>query len=244
MDTAKEWLADSRIIEAMRFSNNRHRGSGIVDEVYHHRFGDFPVIFSAPHATVHIRDGVEKEQDGFTGALADILARLTGGTVIAMMGQQTSDPMCADTDHPFKQSILQAKTAGAKVVVDLHGMSAATAKKSDCDIGLGLGTIPTVVSGFMARAYRAGSRQLDLTTKCGLSAFAGLDAKSITMFALTHGLSAIQVEHAPDCRFGDNASMRQNTIRLHAAVTRAVVGNLLELERLHDAAMHVVISDP
>lgn len=81
----------------------------------------------------------------------------------------------------------------------------------------------------MARAYRVCSRQLDLTTKRGLSAFAGLGAKGITMFALNHGLSAIQVEHAPDCRFGDNALMRWNTIRLHVAVSRAVVDNLLNL---------------
>ncbi len=222
-----------------QFAANGYNGAGTSDEVFYRRFGTAPIIFSAPHAIKQIREGEVKEEDRGTGSLAIFLASVTGGTAIAMRGRQTNDPMRADKDHPHKQAIHTDKSEGAQVLIDLHGISAATADDVGCDLGLGLGSIPTAASGFMADAYRQNGRKMwgrELAVKCGFSKFAALKAAGITMFALNQGLSAIQVEHRPSLRFGDDYLARGTAIRLHVNVARMVLSELETLSHLRRRA--------
>jgi len=204
-------------------------------------FGPAPVIFTAPHSILQIREGEEKEADLGTGSLAYFLAQRLGGTSISMIGRQTGDPM-TDKDHPFKADVLERakelrELNGSRVlVVDLHGIGDASAAETGCDIGLGIGSIPNPASGFMVRAYSTTGRQLGFTVKSGLGKFAALKATGITMTALNAGICAIQVEHRPSLRFGADLEARYKCLRLHHAVVTATLAELEALDSLYEVS--------
>lgn len=221
--------------EESAYSTDDYQGLS-PDQMMHRRFGDTPIIFSAPHAVKHVRDGETKKSDLYTGGLATVLARQMGATLVASAGHQTVDPMRGDSDHPHKQAILGAKVNGARFLIDLHGMGSETAQKNGCDIGIGLGSIPSAHSGILARAYRQAGKQVGITVKCGFSAFAALKASGVTMFALNKGIYAIQMEHAPSLRYGDDVQKRADTLKLHQVVLAWVVDQLPLLDQLHGGA--------
>lgn len=90
---------------------------------YIHQPGELPVLLSAPHATAHMRCRRIKKEEGFTGALAHLLAETTGAHAFYSRYSLADDPNW-DEHSPYKrclQNIVEAN--GIQFVLDLHGMS-------------------------------------------------------------------------------------------------------------------------
>jgi len=97
---------------------------------YHHLRGG-PIVFSAPHEEIQIRDGVEKPSERGTAALACRAASICDGTALATHGPQVGDPAW-DRHHPFTVHALDLARDG--VLIDLHRM-----RPRGFDLCLGLG---------------------------------------------------------------------------------------------------------
>lgn len=113
-------------IELGRFSVNDYRGLpdappfSVVE-------GELPVIVSAPHAVSQLREGRVKPSDDFTGAMAVVVAELSGANAITASCYDDCDPnwdpfeTCA-----YKQALAEmVRELGAVAVLDLHGVPAA-----------------------------------------------------------------------------------------------------------------------
>ena len=236
-------------VEAELFAPREHHGYGSTEDLVIHRGFNYgsdtkslPVLFTAPHAICQVRDGVEKEQDDFTGAQAFCLANLLDCYALAMGGRQTMDPMKPTPtdpkgdDHPFKQKILECKADGVHFVFDLHGIGGGTAEKLGCDIGIGLGSMPNVASGFLARAFKRIGEELEFRVKVGFKEFAALQRSTVTSFCTAKGLYAVQIEQAPHLRFGGDEAARLKMIMLLATVARLAEMHWEEIEDLNVAA--------
>ncbi len=233
--------------ERKLFAINDHQGFGSVTDLVLPTARDagvsLPVLFTAPHSIKQVRDDAEKEQDDYTGAIAMALARLTGGMSLAMAGRQTADPMqptitdINGDDHPFKQAIIRAyREQGIGIVFDLHGLGAPKSTDIGCDIGVGLGSMPNVASGFMARALKKTAESMRLRVKVGNAAFAALKRSTVTGFCLAKGFYAVQLELAPWVRFGDDYKKRLDLLRLLVMVARTTNSFLPAIDLLnHDA---------
>ena len=90
---------------------------------YTHQPGQLPILISAPHATVHTRCRRLKKEEGFTGALAHLLAETTGAHAFYSRYRSADDPNW-DEDSPYKQGLQEIiRTHDIQFVLDLHGMS-------------------------------------------------------------------------------------------------------------------------
>ena len=196
-------------------------------------FGTTPLLFSAPHATKQLRDGTVKDDDQATGGLAEVLARYTKGTYIAMGGGQDGDPNW-DKEHPFKSRIKQLKEdRGLRVTFDLHGIGVKTSDKTGAHIGVGLGPNPSAASGFIAQALKARGKRVGIEVRVGNSDFAALRTNGVTATVTRYGLIAVQLELAPHLRFGeDNDENRLAAIRLIAGVALDTIEALEQLDTL------------
>ncbi|WP_420643286.1 hypothetical protein [Candidatus Leptofilum sp.] len=88
-----------------------------------HQAGNLPVLISAPHATVHQRQHRLKREEGFTGALAQLVAETTGAHALYCRYQSADDPNW-DAHSPYKRQLQKIVHAhNIQFVLDLHGMS-------------------------------------------------------------------------------------------------------------------------
>ncbi|MFZ1400379.1 MAG: hypothetical protein WAS33_25975 [Candidatus Promineifilaceae bacterium] len=88
-----------------------------------HQPGQLPILISAPHATAHQRSNRLKKEEGFTGALAQLLAETTGAHALYTRYRSPDDPNW-DRQNPYKEQIGELIVRhGLRFVVDLHGMS-------------------------------------------------------------------------------------------------------------------------
>jgi hypothetical protein len=118
--------------------------------------GARPVLISAPHGACHWRENYWKQQDGFTAALAHLLARLTNAHTLYTVRRIRPDPNY-DDDCDYKRTLARLLRQHAiRLVIDLHGAWA------ERDFGLALGTIdgrscpdyePTVVASLQAQGF-------------------------------------------------------------------------------------------
>ena len=78
-------------IELGRFSVNDYRGlpDALPFSVVE---GELPVIVSAPHAVSQLREGRVKPSDDFTGAMALVVAELSGASAIVASRYDACDP--------------------------------------------------------------------------------------------------------------------------------------------------------
>lgn len=97
--------------------------------------GSAPLLLSAPHSTIHMRNGRTKRADGFTGPFVQLLHRLTGAHALFANHRLASDPNW-DKYSPYKSLLKRAvRQHGVRFVIDLHGMS------NWHKVGMALGTI-------------------------------------------------------------------------------------------------------
>lgn len=99
-----------------------------------HMKGSLPVLISAPHGAVHTRNGRPKEEDEFTGGLAQLIGHETGAHVLYARRKSSTDPN-VDPTAPYKHmigDIVDEYNIG--FVLDLHGV------KADRPHGIELGT--------------------------------------------------------------------------------------------------------
>ncbi|MCA9919843.1 MAG: hypothetical protein KC445_17925 [Anaerolineales bacterium] len=88
-----------------------------------HQPGPLPILISAPHATAHQRHKRLKKEEGFTGALAQLLAETTGAHTLYTRYRSPDDPNW-DRQNRYKTRLGElAETYNIRFVVDLHGMS-------------------------------------------------------------------------------------------------------------------------
>ncbi len=100
-----------------------------------HEPGLVPILLSAPHGTAHRRNGRVKAEEGFTSALARLVAAETGAHVLYTQFMTHSDPNY-ETDAPYKTALRQiVQRHGINFVLDIHGMS------DRHGFGLALGTM-------------------------------------------------------------------------------------------------------
>lgn len=104
-----------------------------------------PVLISAPHGACHWRGNDWKFQDGFTAALAHVLARYTGAHALYTVRRIRPDPNYED-DCDYKRTLAGLLQDHAiRLVLDLHGA------RFDRDFAVALGTI----DGRSCPAYEA-----------------------------------------------------------------------------------------
>lgn len=88
-----------------------------------HEPGRLPILLSAPHGTAHRRNGRVKAEEGFTSALARLVATETGAHVLYTQFMTYSDPNY-ETEAPYKTALRQiVRRHGIRFVLDIHGMS-------------------------------------------------------------------------------------------------------------------------
>jgi len=97
--------------------------------------GECPVLVSAPHACMHVRDGVSKMQEEYTGAIALYLAEHCGCHAIFTQYKTAEDPNW-QSDSSYKKAIKALVLEnGIRFCIDLHGM------RNVYHMGVALGTI-------------------------------------------------------------------------------------------------------
>ncbi len=100
-----------------------------------HLPGRVPILVSAPHSAIHMRNGRLKRAEGFTGSLAILLAELTGAHTLYVNYRLPADPNW-DQYSPYKSLLKRVvEEHNIQFVIDIHGMS------NWHKIGIALGTI-------------------------------------------------------------------------------------------------------
>jgi hypothetical protein len=132
-----------------------------AEVAFRYRPGGRPVLISAPHGASHWRQGYWKSQDGYTAALAHVLAEHTGAHALYTVRRIRPDPNFED-DSDYKRTLaLLLKENDVRLVIDLHGA------RCDHEFGLALGTIDgRTCPAYEASIIRSFGEQL-FTPDCG-----------------------------------------------------------------------------
>jgi hypothetical protein len=100
-----------------------------------HEPGHQPILLSAPHGTAHQRNGRVKAEEGFTSALARLIAAETGAHALYTHFLSQNDPNY-EPEAPYKTVLRQlVQQHDIRFVLDIHGMS------DRHQFGLALGTM-------------------------------------------------------------------------------------------------------
>lgn len=166
---------------------------------FHYQPGTRPVLISAPHGACHWRENYWKPQDGFTSALAHLLAGLTNAHTLYTIRRIRPDPNYED-DSDYKRTLARLLRQHAiRLVIDLHGAWA------ERDFGLALGTIdgrscpdyePVVLESVQAQGFSPGAdHPLDRLAYNPPLFKGGVRQWTVTRFVWEKcGVNAVQVE--------------------------------------------------
>ncbi|HLX95714.1 MAG TPA: hypothetical protein VKU37_08210 [Verrucomicrobiae bacterium] len=152
------------------------------------------LLFTAPHAVNHLREGVLKCADRWTGGLAEALTIALGSRALAPDGRVNGDPNWNVKACPFKQK-LHSLLCPDTVVIDLHGM------KNDYGIGIniGMGSSPDSCSKTLVERLVRSFEKLGQRPSINWP-FGGFGRGTITSFVQSLGHSALQIEIAANLR--------------------------------------------
>jgi hypothetical protein len=120
----------------VKYAANHYDGLGGLGE-YRWLDGSGGVVFVAPHATNHMRDGVRKLADRWTGGLADVLHEVLAAPVLIVIGVQPEFPDFTTRADGFARCLFDA--AQDRAVIDIHGMS----DSWGVDVCVGVGANPS-----------------------------------------------------------------------------------------------------
>ncbi|MNJ32550.1 hypothetical protein D3C77_272170 [compost metagenome] len=182
--------------------------------------GNRNIIITAPHATEPFRAGKYRFSDGAgTAALADMLNKLSCATVIYTQYRTPSDPNYYD-DNEFKNKLAELiNTHKPALVLDIHGSH--DSRPYDIDFGTMNGkallTNPSLLTSLMANL-----RQENIVNFSD-NYFAAEKNQTITRFAYTRGVPAIQLEISSTLlRPSEGGMMAHRFAQLLQSLTRYV----------------------
>jgi phage replication-related protein YjqB (UPF0714/DUF867 family) len=182
------------------FSVERYMGAAAADTV-HTQYGEVPILFSAPHAVAHLREGFLKLADLGTGGLAIALAQVTGGYAVAQAGMATRDAnWYADSTYKtyLDKLTVHADTVHADTVIDLHGMKDAYG----VDVCIGTGRYSIASLDLLASL-------IEVLTDAGLrisinDPYDAMREDTVTSYCQRQGVQAIQLELSRTTRRQDS----------------------------------------
>lgn len=153
--------------------------------------GDAPLLVTAPHVTRPFREGAYRFEDGGgTGALARALHRLTGASAVYTVDASPSDPNYYD-DNEFKRTVERLiGSQRPKLLLDIHASH--FNRPYEVDLGTMNGASLLGQTEWLTRLVDA--LHAEGLTNLSLDYFAAAKQQSLTKFASTHGVPAIQLE--------------------------------------------------
>jgi len=102
---------------------NYRRQNADATDWFDTRVGKLPVIVSAPHACMHLRNGEYKQPEEYTGAIAQYLANICDCHAIYTSYQTDEDPNW-QTNSRYKKAIADiVDNYPIRLLIDLHGMT-------------------------------------------------------------------------------------------------------------------------
>jgi hypothetical protein len=111
------------IIQEEEYFRKRYRKFNKRSKGFKYEKGNSNILFSAPHATAHMRDGRVKQEDAWTGGIVRCLHRITGVHIIYSTYLSVLDPNNT-FDSEYKQKIASIVTRHSiDKLFDLHGMA-------------------------------------------------------------------------------------------------------------------------
>lgn len=145
------WQLDRFEATQVRYSDDPLPGQ----PAFRYQPGRRPVLISAPHGACHWRENRWKDQDGFTAALAHVLAEHTGAHALYTVRRIRPDPNYYDDDCDYKRHLACLLHDHAiHLVLDLHGA------RFDRQFGIALGTIDSrTCPDYEAKIIRAFTAQ-------------------------------------------------------------------------------------
>lgn len=168
---------------------NDYQGKGEPGSIRYAK-RDLPLVFAAPHAVVHHREGVRKKADKATGGLAESTAVFINGSFVATAGVQSGDPSFDRDVTAFKQALFGMLTP-ASIVIDLHGMS----DQHGLDLCFGTGADSTDRARALSEIGAITASDQGLVARIN-DPFTGSREEGITVSAQRRGSAAVQIEIA------------------------------------------------
>ena len=110
-----------------KFKANNYKGNSLCSCVVK-KYGDLPILLSAPHAVKQIRNGEIKAHEFYTGAIVECLAKQIGCACITKQylieNTINDDPNTDNAYCSYKTAINQfLQEHKIKLFVDIHGLS-------------------------------------------------------------------------------------------------------------------------
>ncbi|UCZ77709.1 hypothetical protein LHL03_11470 [Pectobacterium carotovorum] len=191
----KALLTPEQINEAIVYQKDADKNSDVKpkegEKWFNVILGQEPIIISAPHATEPFRDGKYRFSDGGgTAALAIMLGKLTGSTVIYTTKASPSDPNYYD-NNDYKARLAELiKSQKPKLIIDIHGSH--PYRPYDVDIGTMKGKSllgkDELVTKLIASLRNEG------ISNYSNNYFAASKNETVTKFGAAHGVPTIQLE--------------------------------------------------
>ena len=152
------------------------------------RFGDHPVLLTAPHAGHQLRNQWPKPADPNTGGLAEVLAEVTGSACVTVCGFQQEDPNWDVEVGPFKRAMRELLPRHP-FNIDLHGMR----RERGLDICIGPGPAPDAETLRYIEDIRRLAAAAGFSVAIG-APFAARRPGTVTSFAQSSGYRGVQIE--------------------------------------------------
>lgn len=155
---------------------------------------EHPVLFSAPHGKLHVRDGARKHSDDNTTVLAIEAARASGARSVVLAAPAGEDGNW-DPQSRFRRLVMDLLRAQPGVLIDVHGMR--DAHGPDVIAGTAGGETPDWLAGIVTRAAAEFRIALEVRPEGPLSG----GGRTLTAHVLRDlGQPAVQLEFATRVR--------------------------------------------
>lgn len=146
-------------------------------------------MFTAPHASNYLQDGRRRFAEPYTGALAETLGDLTGGSWAASAGIASEWEYWEERRDAFSEAVRQGVSDG-HFIVDLNGLS----PRYGADMFIGLGTTPSQEALDLADAIVYEFSEYQVVAGGKLNA---TSPRTVRSFVASQGGDAIQLELVP-----------------------------------------------
>ena len=110
-----------------KFKENNYKGN-LIHPCTVEKYGDIPILLSAPHAVKQIRNGEIKAHEFYTGAIVECLAKQIGCACITkqyLIENTTNDDPSTDNAYcSYKTAVSRfLRDNHIKLFVEIHGLS-------------------------------------------------------------------------------------------------------------------------
>ncbi len=183
--------------EALQKEHWKHWAELTPDGALRYQTGTRAVLLTAPHATIHQRDGVRKAADLRTGSLVELLSVRTGASFLATSTAQPFDANWDVPSTPFHDKLRELYTPN-HFVIDVHGMS----DSHGSDICIALGPAPGSRAQIVAERFAAAARKAGFRVSVN-TPFDARRTTTITSYIQSQGGDAMEIEIARHLREPD-----------------------------------------